>query len=231
MNRIGTLTLFLLTDFSRSLLVFVPPGITLALYRVFFLYGSDVPYFASVGAIILSLVCLATIILLTNNANRASTYALLARVPHRGELVAALALAALFVTVVMALFFTATVWLGRSVPLTPLDLLAIAPRWLICFLFITAFGLHLSKLISLRASNLFAYAILILTLVSYQRLEYPESGLLDSIQRLITTVLGPVTAALLEGSPSGLFVTFLYAIFLYSAAVWLFEHKDLLWAE
>ncbi len=35
MNRILSLTVFLLKDFSRSLRVVVPPGLLLALYRVF----------------------------------------------------------------------------------------------------------------------------------------------------------------------------------------------------
>ena len=57
MSRVLPLTWFLLVDFSRSLRVVVPPGLLLALYRVFFLYGSDAQYFGAVGAIMLAGSC------------------------------------------------------------------------------------------------------------------------------------------------------------------------------
>ncbi len=236
MSRVATLSGFLLRDFSRSLWVIVPPGLTLALYRVFFLYGSDVPYFASIGAIILGLVCLATTLLLANTANRASTYALLARVPRRIELIAAIAASAFGITIVLAVLFTAGLWLSDQVPLTPVALLEIAPRWVALFLFVIAFGLHLSKLVSRGGSNLVAYLVLILAAVSYEPMDYPDTPVLNVMQDWTLRVLHPVTSTLLGDAnlpQSALLVglTLLYAAVLFALALWLFHRKDLLWAE
>jgi hypothetical protein len=236
MSRILTLSGFVLRDFSRSLWVIVPPGLTLALYRVFFLYGSDVPYFASIGAIILGLACLATTLLLANMANRASTYALLARVPQRTELIAAIAASAFGITVVLAVLFTAGIGLSGQVPLTPAVLLEIAPRWVAVFLFVIAFGLHLSKLVSRSGSNLIAYVFLILAAVSYEPLEYPDTPLLNAAQRLTLDALHPVTSILLGDvnllqSILMICLTLFYAAVLFALATWLFHRKDLLWAE
>ncbi len=236
MNRVITLSLFLLRDLARSLWIAVPPGLTIALYRVFFLYGSDVSYFASVGAMILGLVCLTTTLLLTSTANRASTYSLLARLPRRAELVAAIALTSLGLTLVHAIFFTALLWLSGQVPLTPLLVLGIAVRWLVWFVFLIAFGLHLTRFISRGGSNLVAYVILILVLISYERLEYPDFALVDTVQQITLALINPLTTILLGASDllsymPGLLITLLYAVLLYSLAVWLFRRKDLLWAE
>ncbi len=235
MRGVATFSLYLLKDFSRSLWVIVPPGVTLALYRVFFLYGSDSAYLASIGGLIMALVCLLTTLLLASRANRASTYPLLARLPHRYELVAGVALSSLAVTLVMAAGLLATVILGGGVPLTLSELLAIVPRWLAILLLVVAFGLHMSRLVSRNGSNWVAYIVLILLTVSYERLEYPNSALLDAARAAFLSVLSPVTTTLLSSGTDGyiqnLLITLAYATLLLALAIWLFRKKDLLWTE
>ncbi len=235
MRETATLGLYLLKDFSRSLWVIVPPGVTIALYRVFFLYGSDSAYLATVGGMIMALVCLLTTLLLAGRANRAATYRLLSRVAHRYQLIASVAAGALAVTLTMAVLFLAAILLSGAVSLSAADLLVLAPRWLAILLFVVAFGLHMSHLVSRFGSNWLAYLVLILLLASYQRVEYLDSALLDTARTVLLTVLAPVTTTLLGGAGNAylanIVITAVYAALLYALAVALFGRKDLLWAE
>ncbi|MGB8646863.1 MAG: hypothetical protein WCF84_16605 [Anaerolineae bacterium] len=239
MSRVWSLTLFLLKDFSRSLRIVVPPGLLLALYRVFFLYGSDVRYLGAVGAIMLGFICIVTTLLVIGTVNRASTYPLLARLSSRDELIAAIMLASFIITLSLAILFIGWIILNQQVPLQPFDLIKIATRWLVIFILVIAFALHLSKLVTRGGSNLVAYLIVVLSLVSYQRAEYPSFLLLDWTENLFTRILQPLTALISGGSDLitlsqyaiALAVTLLYSLLLYGLAIWLFRHKDLIWAE
>ena len=239
MDRVGYLTGYLLKDFSRSLRVVVPPGLLLALYRVLFQYGGDVPYFAAMGGVMLGFILVVTTLLLSGAANRASTYTLLARLPRRSELLSASALATGAIMLLLAILFVAFVVAGGQVPLTPADLLRIAVRWFALFFFLFAFALHLGRLVARRGSNLAAYLVLILCLVSYQRAEYPTLPVLDRLEAAATFILRPVLATI-GGGPdiatlplyaAAVLITMLYGLILYLLAAWLFERKDLTWAE
>ncbi len=226
---------FLLRDFSRTLWVVVPPGLTLAFYRLFFQYGSDADYLASVGAIMFVLICLATTLLIASRTDRASTYPLLARLGSRSAVVLAVGLASLLVTVALAICFLTVIILNRQVPLTPSGLADISVRWLTLFVFTIAFGLHMSRLISRGGSNLLAYLLLISLVVSYQRLEYPPGRVLDTAALFIGYLKSPVEAVVLGGVGmpplQALAFTLGYALVLLLLAILLFARKDLLWAE
>ncbi len=239
MNRVLSLTVFLLKDFSRSLRVVVPPGLLLALYRVFFQYGGDVQYFGAVGSIMLGFICIVTALLTIGLVDRASTYPLLARLPRRSELIAAVALATLVIMAILSLAFVLIIIAGHAVPLQPLDLLLAAARWLVLFLFLIAFALHMSRFVTRFGSNLVAYLLLILSLVSYQRVEYPAFPFLDWLESAFSIVMQPLTALMGSGADLAtlpqlalaLLLTLLYSLLLYALAVWLFRRKDLVWAE
>lgn len=239
MNRVVQLTGYLLKDFSRSLRVVVPPGLLLALYRVLFQYGGDVPYFAAMGGVMLGFILVVTTLLVSGGANRASTYSLIARLPRRRELLSAAALAAFAIILLLAVLFVGFIILNRQVPLTPSDLASIALRWLALFIFLFAFALHLGRLVARWGSNLVAYLLLILCLVSYQRVEYPTLPVLDRLEAAATFILRPVLAVI-GGGPdiatlpryaAAVLITLFYGLILYLLAAWLFERKDLTWAE
>ena len=237
-SRIGALTRFLLIDFVRSLRVVVPPGLLLALYRVFFLYGSDARYFGAIGALMLGSICIVTALLIASSLNRASTYPLIARLPARHGIIAAVVLASLTITTLLAVLFVAAIILTAQVPLTPPDLAVISARWVAVLLVAVTFALHLSRFVARGGSNLIAYAILILCLISFQRADYPSFAALDWTENLVTRLLVPLNA-LIGGAAAGtgliyagyFTATVLYSSILYLAAIWLFRDKDLAWAE
>jgi hypothetical protein len=234
-----TLSWFLTRDFARSLYVIVPPALTLALYRVFFLYRADVAYFAAVGGVVLGFVCLTTTLLFASLANRAALYPLLARVPRRAHLIAAIVVSAISITVILALIFGMVAQWQGVVQLTLGEACLIAPRWLALFVFVTAFGLHLSKLVSRGGSNLLAYGALIVTLSAYERERLPFEPMPDWLAQVVACVLRPLSATIVGGSdlsaPLGyaanLLGAWLYAAGLFALALWLFRRKDLLWVE
>ena len=238
MSRVVTLSLFFTRDLFRSLWGVVPPALGVVLYWLTFYYAGTVDYFAAVGGMDLALVCLVTTLLLADRANRATTYPLLARLPHRGELLAAIAGSALCVTIPLAIVFAIVAQSLGVVQITLPEALIIAPRWLALFVLVTTIGLHLSRLASRGGSYLVAYLLLglSLTVSEQQRLLGPELGW---VPQTINVVTGPI--AHLAASPVTPWepVPFLLALgvtsacsgLLFALAVWLFRRKNLMWAE
>ena len=123
MNRIVTLTSFLIRDLFRSLAGIVPLACTLAFGLIAFEYGMDQPQFITVAGVGMGAICLATTLVLASRANRASSFLLVARLHRRTELLAALVLSSLAITTALALLMAlANLLAGRLSSGLPISL-------------------------------------------------------------------------------------------------------------
>jgi hypothetical protein len=234
MSRVGILSLFLLRDLVRSLLGVAPAALALGLYWLTFYYPVNSAYFAAVGGADLALVCLVTTLLIAGRCNRAVTYPLLARLRGRWELVAAVGVCSLGVTIALGAGYGVLAVGLHAVVLTAEDVISIAPRWLAVFSLAAATGLHMSRLVSRRGSHLATIALMgLLVTISDSRLGLgPEWSMPRELARAILTPLTWVMSgdsAVLD-APAVAW-TMLYALLLFLGAVLLFARKDVLWAE
>ncbi len=239
-HRIVMLALFLVRNLFRTLLGILPPALTLLVYRLTFTYRNqgDPAYFTAVGGLGLALVCVITAILVADRANRAAMYPLVARLPHRIELLAAVALGTVLIMIAMAALYTTMVLGFQHMTLTPMEILLIAPRWLILLVFATTLGMQLSKLVSRNGSHVIAYLALGAMAFGREQLRFLDSAQhslwIDITERITLPITDTLTAPL-EVNPvqvlPALALTLLYAGVLFALAVGLFSRKDLLWAE
>lgn len=239
MRRILPLAGFLSRELFRSLGGVLPVALTLIFHRVFFLYGGDARYLGSVGGVSMAVVCLLTTLLVADRANRAALYPLLARLPGRWMMLAAVTLASFLLTLLLSTLFVAVIVLSGSVPLAAPEAGSLFPRWLVLDLFAIALALHLSKLVSYRGSNLVTYAVLVLALATFEREPAPfpiapdwVTGLLDLLIRppFGTAIVEPGLFSAPRDLPA-IFLTLTYTGLLFALAVWLYARKDLLASE
>jgi hypothetical protein len=238
MPRVVTLSLFLTRNLFRTLLGILPPALTLLVYRLTFTYRNqgDPDYFTAVGGLGLALVGVVTAFLVADRANRAAMYPLVARLPRRAELLAATVLSIVMIMSAMATLYTGCVIIFQNMSLTPIELMLIAPRWLVVFVFAATLGVMMSKLASRAGSHLIAWGLLGGMAFLRERVilfDVP-AFLTDNVEFIVrpltyalTTTLEPFSIQILPA----LMLTLFYAGGLFALAVWLFRCKDLLWVE
>ncbi len=238
LTRVRTLSAFLTWELFRSWPGLIPPALTLGFYQATFYYGGNVDYMAGVGGGDMMIVAWATSLLLVHRANRAATYPLLARLPRRAELLIAIVVSTLGVTTVMTVLFLALVLGFHKATVTPSELLVILPRWLALFLFATALGLNMGKLVSRGGSHIVTSGVLALV-VTVNELQFSllreQTWLLDGILWIASPLATMLSAQVHGPSPEQYGLNFLlalaYAGALFSLAGALFRRKDLLWVE
>ncbi len=239
MTRIWTLAGYLSRELFRSLAGMVPLAAALAFGLIAFEYGMDQAQFITVAGVGTGGLCLLTTLLLAGRANRASSYLLLARLRRRGELLAALVLSGLGVTLILALAIGAGNLLAGRLTLQFPSALWIVPTWLPLWLLAGALALPLSALVARSGSHLAGYVLLVGLLIASDRKAWLAARGLDWLVRAVTAILWPVTT-LLGRASAGIHdrsyllaatLTLAYAGLLFALAVALFEDKDLLWSE
>ena len=239
MRRVWTLTLFLIRDLFHSLSGIVPLAAALGFGTIAFEYGMDQAQFTTVAGVGIGAICLLTTLLLAARANRASSYPLLARLHGRAELLAALVLGGLAITILLAsLIATANLLLGR-LTLESLSALWIGPTWLALWLLAATLALPLSALTSQGGSHLIGYVLLTALLVVNDQKAILLSRGLDWLARAVTSILWPVNTLLSQASAGlhdraywlALILTCVYAAMLFALTTQLFADKDLLWTE
>jgi hypothetical protein len=239
MTRIWTLAGYLSRELFRSLAGMVPLAAALAFGLIAFEYGMDQAQFITVAGVGTGGLCLLTTLLLAGRANRASSYLLLARLRWRGELLAALVLSGLGITLILALAIGAGNLLAGRLTLQFPSALWIVPTWLPLWLLAGALALPLSALVARSGSHLAGYVLLVGLLIASDRKAWLAARGLDWLVRAVTAILWPVTT-LLGRASAGIHdrsyllaatLTLAYAGLLFALAVALFEDKDLLWSE
>ena len=239
MKRIATLTSYLLRTLSRSLAGIVPLALALAFGIIAFEYGMDQAQFVTVAGIGISSICLVTALLLASRANRASSYLLVARLHRRAELLTAIVLASLALTLALALCIAVANLLAGRLSLDFPSAFWIPPTWLPLWFLAAALSLPLSGLAEQRGSHLLAWVLLVGILIANDREALLLRHGMSWLSRLVDTLLWPI-GTLTEQASAGIhqseyllawLLTCLYALVLYAVGVTLFRHKDLLWSE
>lgn len=239
MRRIWTLTWFLVREVSRSPAGILPLAAALAFGLIAFEYGMDQPQFISVAGVGTGAICLLTALLLASRANRGWSYPLIARLNHRGELLAAIALASLVTTAVLSLLISVGNLLAGRLTLSFPSALWILVTWPALWLLAAALALPLSSLTSRAGSHLVGWVLLAALLVGHDQAPRLRQRGLELVTQAISVLLWPVTMVLSRASAGvhdrsyflawGLTVT--YAAVLFAAASEAFADKDLLWPE
>lgn len=234
-ERIWQLTVYILRVFARSLRVVVPPGLTIGLHRVLFLYRADVDYFGAMSCAVLFFVCIVTMLLLASAINRAASYVLFVRLARRREMIAALLLATWIVTALMALLFIALTVLTNAVPLKVADIIALLPRWIPLFMWGAGFALLLAPFTARRGSNLVAYAFVIVGVIALRPADYAE--LLPNVLGAFTIFFEPIKQ-LMSGMAVpplndgfNMVIVCAYGAVCIALAAYLLERKDLVWSD
>jgi hypothetical protein len=239
MRRIRTLTRFLTGDLFRSLAGIVPLAAALVFGVIAFEYGMDQAQFITVAGVGFGTICLLTTLLLASRANRASSYLLLARLHSRTELLLALAMGGLGITIFLAVLVTSANLLAGRLTLVLPSALWILPSWLVLWLLAVALALPLSALVGRAGSHLVGYVTLAVLLVANDQNAMLRSRDLDWLVRIVNTVLWPVNTLLARASAGShdrlyflsLVLTMAYALSLFILSAQLFADKDLLWTE
>jgi hypothetical protein len=242
MNRIWTLTLFLVRDFFLSLAGIAPLAAALAFGLIAFEYGMDQAQFITVAGIGIGAICLWTTLLLASRANRATSYPLVARLGQRAELLAAVVLGGLAVTAVLGILITVANLLAGRLTLEFPSALWILPTWLALWLLVAALALPLSALVGRGGLHLAGWVLFTALLVANDQKPRLQAHRLDWLVRAVTTILWPVSTLLrlAAGASAGihdrsfflaLALTLTYAALLFGLATQLFADKDLLWTE
>jgi hypothetical protein len=239
MMRIWTLTLFLIRDLFRSLAGVVPLVAALAFGLIAFEYGMDQAQYITVTGVGTGAISLLTGLLLASRANRASSYVLVARLPWRGELLAALVVGSLLITAMLTLLITGGNLLANRLTLEFPSILWIFPTWLPFWLLMATLALPLSPLAGQSSSEVVAWVLLTALLVANdQKARLQERGM-DWLVRGIVAILWPVNTLLSQASAGihgrsyflAMALTLAYAGLAFVLAVSSLTSKDLLWAE
>ena len=239
MNRIWTLTLFLVRDLFLSLAGIAPLAAALAFGLIAFEYGMDQPQFITVAGIGIACICLWTTLLLAGRANRATSYPLVARLGQRAELLAALVLGSLGITALLAILITAANLLAGRLTLEFPSVLWILPTWLALWLLAATLALPLSALVGRGGSHLAGWVLFTALLIANDQKSRLQAYRLEWLTRAVTAILWPVNTLLTQASAGihdrsfflALGLTLTYAALLFGLAAQLFAGKDLLWTE
>jgi hypothetical protein len=238
-SRIRTLTWFLVRELSRSPAGIVPLAAALAFGLIAFEYGMDQPQFITVAGVGTGGICLLSALLLAGRANRAWSYPLIARLRHRGELLAAIVLASLTITAVLSLFIGLGNLLVGRLALDFPSALWILLTWPALWLLAAALALPLSSLTARAGSHLAGWVLLAALLVGQDQAPRLRSRGLDQVTQAISLLLWPPTTLLSRASAGvhdlsyllALVLTVAYAAVLFVLASQVFADKDLLWPE
>jgi hypothetical protein len=239
MKRITTLTGFLIRDLFRSWVSVVPLAAALAFGLIAFEYGMDQAQFTTVAGLGIGAICLLTTLVLASRANRASSYLLVARLHRRAELLAALVLASLIVTSLLAILIAGANLLAGRLTLHFPSALWILPTWLALWLMFTALALPLSGLTGRGGSHLVGFVLVTALLVANDQKDALTKRGLDWLVRGLTGILWPVSTLLSQASAGhhgrlyvlALALTLVYALLLFTLATQFLSDKDLLWTE
>ncbi|MFC2037360.1 hypothetical protein ACFLYD_05240 [Chloroflexota bacterium] len=239
MRRSWIMARFLIRDLFHSLAGVVPLAAALAFGIIAFEYGMDQAQFVIVAGIGIGTICLLTTLLLASRVNRASSYPLLARLHRRAELLMALVLSGLVITIVLATLITAANLFTGRLTLDFPSALWIVPTWLILWLLAATLALPLSALVSRGGSHLAGYVVLTALLLANDRKAMLATRGWDWLARVVTFILWPVSTLLSRASDGihdqsywlSLALTLAYANLLFLLATRLLEDKDLLWTE
>jgi hypothetical protein len=239
MRRIWVAASFLTKDLFLSLSGIVPVAAAVTLGLIAFEYGMDQAQFFTVAGLGMGILCLATALLLAARANHAWFYPLLARLPQRAELLAAIVLSSMGITAILALLITlGNVAAGRLTLEMP-SALWLLPTWLGLWLLAAALALPLAALTSRSGTHLSLWALFAtLLIVNDQKSSLLSQGPEWAV-RLLAAIFWPVSNLLSRASAGvhdlayfvALTVTAGYGLVLFLLAAWLFQGKDLLWAE
>lgn len=239
MRRVLALAWFLLKELARSLGIVAPLALTLALYWIFFEWPGDVDYFAATGGFTLMAVTLVTVLLLASQLNRNSSAVALLRLPRRSELLGAVMVCAVVLAGLLAVLYTLLALLQAKVAIRPIELLSIAPRWLVLVLFAASLGLLMTRLTSRGVSYLATFAALALFATVVELRGVLLRGSFAWLAVVVTALASPVTLALREPALPASRAAYLFAVAgtlifatgLFLLATRLFRRKDLLWDE
>jgi hypothetical protein len=239
MIRVWVLAVFMLRDLFRSLVAVVPLGATLAFALIAFEYGMDQPQFVTVAGGAMAALCLLNCLLLAGRANRGTTYLVAGRLPRRSELLAALVVSSVVLTIVLALVTTAGNLVTGRLTLDWPSALWIVPTWFVLLLLAAALALLLSPLTSRGGSHLVGWVLFATILVAYDQQARLRAYGVDWAARAVAVVAWPVSTLLSLASAGdqsrsyflALGLTLAYAALLFVVAVEAFDDKDLLWAE
>lgn len=237
MSRILTLAWFITKDFFRSWQSFVPLALALTFYGVAFQYGVTPAYFAAVTPGAMIVVAIVTVLLLAGRFNRAASFPFIARLRQRSELLLAVVLTALAITIVLTGLITGmALWQNKfTTPLLRREWLLLILIWPCLYLFAGFFGLLLTNLTSRGSSHIVTYALIAALAAVYdyqfELTQAHQTFLLALWQRL----LDPFSATLTPFSSANLLQAALlvlgYALVCFIIADWLFARKDLVWSE
>lgn len=239
MRQIRILSGFLRLQLFRSLRGAIPPLLTATFFWItFYLFPFEPDYLITVGGSEMMVVCMVTTILLSDNANQATTYPFLLRLSRRSDLLLAIIISAVSITSMLSLFFVAAALFEHGVGLTIVELLNLIIRWPILFTFSAVVGLHLTQLTSLYYSHLMAYICLgAIVTVSDQERRLLRRGL-DWLVDSTSYLTSPISMSLsnsgstpLTSMATPLLGTIAYTIVLGLLAVLFFRRKDLLWMD
>jgi len=239
MSRTWFVAGFLTRDLFLSLLGIAPIAAAVTFGLIAFEYGMDQAQFFTVAGLGTATICLLTDLLLAARANHAWFYPLLARLPRRGELLAAIVLSSMGITGLLALLITVANLAAGRLTLDMPSALWLLPTWFALWLLAGALALPLAALTSRGGSHLALWVLFAALLVAYdQKSRLPSPGL-DWAARLLTVTFWPVSTLLARASAGvhdgsyflALLLTLVYGLFLFVLAAQLFGHKDLLWAE
>ncbi len=240
MSRVATMSQFMIGDLFHSLQAVVPPVLTLALLHLSAVPGMKADYFASVGGAAMMFVCLVTTLLFLSRMNRSTTYPLLARLPHRAELLAAILVSAVVLTLAMSVLYVGLAVNLFKLVLAPFELLVLSARWLVLFVFAATLGLNIGKLASRGGWYMLVIGcVTVIGAISSELRFYLLNAGLDAVVESVALVVSPLTGAVagpagvsaLEPYAPPLLQTLAYAAVLLISAAALFRRKDLLWAE
>lgn len=237
MRRIFTLAWFIAKDFFRSWQSFVPLTLTLTFYGLAFQYGATPAYFAAVTPVAMIVITIVTVLLLAGRCNRAASYPLIARLRARAEMLLAVVLTALALTLVLTALITGmALWQNKFItPLTGREWALLALIWPCLFLCAGFFGLLLTNLTSRGSSHIMVYALIAALAAVYDyQFELTQAGqnfLLAVWRRILdpfSITLTPFSSAnLLQGA----LLVLGYAFLCFIVADWIFARKDLVWSE
>ena len=238
MSRTWFVAGFLTRDLFLSLSGIAPIAAAVTFGLIAFEYGMDQAQFFTVAGLGTGTICLLTALLLAARANHAWLYPLLARLPRRGELLAAIVLSSVGITTLLALLTAVGNLAAGRLTLHMPSALWLLPTWRALWLLAAALARPLAALTSRGGSHLALWVLLAVLLVAYDQKSRLGPGL-ELAARLLTITFWPVSTLLARASAGvhdssyflALLLTLLYALLLFVLAVRLFGHKDLLWAE
>ncbi len=239
MNRILALTSFLIRDLARTLAAIVPLAATLAFGIIAFEYGMDQAQFITVAGIGMSVICLATGLVLASRSNRASSYLFVSRLRRRSELLVALLLSNLAITAALALLMTLANLATRRLTLGFPSALWVLPTWLPLWLLAAALALLLSGLVARGGSHVIGYVLLATLIIAHDRKAFLIRHGMDWTAQGASAIVWPV-GKLLSQASAGIHddayifawaLTCAYAALSFALSATLFKGKDLLWSE